>query len=271
MRLIWYDLRFGIVLLSFCLAGPTGSQSTRVYHGPIVLANEPLDPNRAALELPAAAAHRELHSGCWLPFLVLRMLGMVICPAFPGDADGSERATVADLIAAISIPLRRSLGWISNSRYKAPWPLAWFEAHLARAWVSANPMHSLYVEAWAKAHPDVVAQVRRENPRTRRPAVNELAVAFFEHFSKNHSGMFPRSVAHYGPGLTPQAKIAPLTDLSDMQSMFFDLWRRERSDAGQWYSPAPDLRPWVRSVNHAAVTKGRAEWANVTGAAKRSA
>jgi potassium-transporting ATPase KdpC subunit len=109
----------------------------------------------------------------------------------------------------------------------------WADVHnsLAQAWVSADPTHGAYIDAWAKAHPDVVAQFVKDNPGTPKPAASDLAVVFFEHFSKDHPGTFPSSVTHPGVDGKDVTEIAPVKEGSDIQSIFFDMWRQDHPDA----------------------------------------
>jgi potassium-transporting ATPase KdpC subunit len=109
----------------------------------------------------------------------------------------------------------------------------WADAHngLAQAWVTGDPTHAAYVDAWSKANPDVVAQFVKNNPGTPKPAASDLAVVFFEHFSKDHPGRFPSPVAHKGPDGKDVTEIAPVKEGSDIQSIFFDTWRQDHADA----------------------------------------
>jgi K+-transporting ATPase ATPase C chain len=109
----------------------------------------------------------------------------------------------------------------------------WADAHngLAQAWVTGDPTHAAYVDAWSKANPDIVAQFVKDNPGTPKPAASDLAVVFFEHFSKDHPGMFPSSVTRKGPDGKDVTEIAPVKEGSDIQSIFFDTWRQDHPDA----------------------------------------
>jgi K+-transporting ATPase ATPase C chain len=109
----------------------------------------------------------------------------------------------------------------------------WAEAHngLAQAWVTGDPTHAAYVDAWSKTNPDIVAQFVKDNPGTPKPAASDLAVVFFEHFSKDHPGLFPSSVTHKGPDGKDVTEIAPVKEGSDIQSIFFDTWRQDHPDA----------------------------------------
>ncbi len=109
----------------------------------------------------------------------------------------------------------------------------WAEAHnsLAQAWVTADPTHAAYVDGWSKAHPDIVADFVKANPGTSQPKAGDLAVVFFEHFSKDHPGMFPSAVIHKDTKGSDVTAIEPVKDGSDIQSTFFLMWREEHPDA----------------------------------------
>jgi potassium-transporting ATPase KdpC subunit len=102
---------------------------------------------------------------------------------------------------------------------------------VVQAWVNADPTHGQYVDAWSKAHPDLVAKWVKDNPSTPQPKAADLAVLFFEHFSQDHPGMFPSAVTQTGADGKPKTTIQPVKDGSDIQSTFFDMWRQEHPDA----------------------------------------
>ena len=110
--------------------------------------------------------------------------------------------------------------------------LQWADAHnsLAQAWVAADPTHAAYVDDWAKANPDAVAEFVKANPAIPQPKAADLAVVFFEHFSKDHPGMFPSTVTNKGPDGKDVTAIEPVKEGSDVQSTFFLMWREEHSD-----------------------------------------
>lgn len=105
----------------------------------------------------------------------------------------------------------------------------WADAHnsLAQAWVASDPTHSAYVDAWSKVHPDIVAQFVKDNPATPQPKAADLAVVFFEHFSKDHPGTFPSAVTHPGANGKSVTDIEPVKQGSDIQSIFFDTWLQD--------------------------------------------
>jgi K+-transporting ATPase ATPase C chain len=109
----------------------------------------------------------------------------------------------------------------------------WADAHnsIASAWVGADPTHGPYVDDWAKKHPDVVAQFVKDNPSTPQPKAADLAIVFFENFSKENPGKFPSAVQHTGKDGKSVTVTEPVNQGSDIQSIFFDMWRQEHADA----------------------------------------
>jgi K+-transporting ATPase ATPase C chain len=109
----------------------------------------------------------------------------------------------------------------------------WADMHnsLAQAWVSADPKNAAYIDAWSKAHPDIIAQFVKDNPGTPKPAASDLAVAFFEHYSKDHPGTFPSAVTKKGPDGKDVTELEPVNTGSDVQTIFFDMWRQKHPDA----------------------------------------
>jgi len=109
----------------------------------------------------------------------------------------------------------------------------WADAHngLAQAWVTGDPTHGQFVDAWAKKYPDVVAQWVKENPGTPQPKAPDLAVVFFETFSKENPGQFPSAVTHPAADGKTVTEIQPVKEGTDIQSIFFDMWRQEHADA----------------------------------------
>jgi K+-transporting ATPase ATPase C chain len=104
----------------------------------------------------------------------------------------------------------------------------WADLHnaLAQAWVGADPKNAAYVDEWAKGHPALVAQFVKDNPATPQPKAADLAVVFFKDFAGAHPGQFPSTVTSNG-----QARIEPVKEGSDIQSIFFDMWRQDHAEA----------------------------------------
>jgi potassium-transporting ATPase KdpC subunit len=108
----------------------------------------------------------------------------------------------------------------------------WADLHngVATAWVTGDPSHAAYVDAWAKSHAGVVSQWVKNNPGTPQPKAADLAVVFFENFSKDNPGRFPSAVTESKNGKSVTS-IEPVKEGSDIQSNFFDMWRQEHADA----------------------------------------
>ena len=109
----------------------------------------------------------------------------------------------------------------------------WADNHneLAQGWVSADPTHASYITDWQKTHKDVVADWIKQNPATPNPQPSDLAVIFFETFSKENPGKFPSSVTTQLPNGKSATDIEPVASGSDIQSIFFDMWRQDHPDA----------------------------------------
>ncbi|MGO8705804.1 MAG: potassium-transporting ATPase subunit C [Candidatus Brocadiia bacterium] len=130
--------------------------------------------------------------------------------------------------------------WFQKDQYQdGPNIVAqWADAHngLAQAWVGTtfdakNPTpQQQYVLDWEKTHAAVVAKFRQDNPAITEPAPSDLAVLFFEAFSKENPGRFLSAVTANGPDGKPVTKIQVVMDGADVQSNFFDLWRQEHPD-----------------------------------------
>ena len=124
--------------------------------------------------------------------------------------------------------------WFQADRYGGmPGIVAqWADTHnsLAQAWVTGDPAHKAYVDEWAKANPDVVAEFVKANPDTPMPQATDLAVVFFKDFSKNHPGMFLAAVTQKGPDGKAVTEIQPVKEGSDIQANFFLMWLEEHPD-----------------------------------------
>jgi K+-transporting ATPase ATPase C chain len=124
--------------------------------------------------------------------------------------------------------------WFQQDQYMGqPHVVAqWADAHngLAQSWVSADPSHAQYITDWEKAHKEVVSDWIKQNPGTPQPQPSDLAVVFFETFSKENPGRFLSAVTHQIGGKAVTA-IEPVKDGTDIQSTFFDMWRQEHPDA----------------------------------------
>jgi K+-transporting ATPase ATPase C chain len=125
--------------------------------------------------------------------------------------------------------------WFQKDKFQgAPAIVAqWADAHngMAQGWVKTDANHLQAVGDWGTAHPDIVKQFIKDNPTVQTPQPADLAVVFFEHYSKDHPGQFPSIVAQTGTdGKTTSVAIQPVKEGSDIQSNFFDMWLQDHSD-----------------------------------------
>jgi K+-transporting ATPase ATPase C chain len=125
--------------------------------------------------------------------------------------------------------------WFQKDQYQGQPHLVaqWADNHneLAQGWVSADPTHAQAVTDWSKSHKSTVHDWIKQNPGTPQPQPADLAVLFFENFSKNNPGKFPSGVTKQLPGGKTQTDIEPVASGSDVQSIFFDMWRQDHPDA----------------------------------------
>lgn len=125
--------------------------------------------------------------------------------------------------------------WFQQDQYQGqPGIVAqWAGAHptLAANWAKADPMNGEYVKAWQNDHPDEVAQWKKDNPDNSEPKPEDLAVVFFTSFSKSFPGTFPSAIESVAEDAKTGKKIEPVKQGSDIQSIFFDMWRQEHADA----------------------------------------
>ena len=71
----------------------------------------------------------------------------------------------------------------------------------------------------------------KANPAIPQPKAANLAVVFFENFSKENPGRFPSAVTRMRADGKTATAIEPVKDGSDIQSIFFDMWRQDHPDA----------------------------------------
>ena len=109
----------------------------------------------------------------------------------------------------------------------------WADLHnaLAQAWVGADPRNGGYVDDWSRQHPAIVARFVKDNPATPQPKAADLAVVFFKEFSASHPGRFPSAVARPGADGKPVTALEPVKEGTDIQAIFFDMWRQEHAGA----------------------------------------
>lgn len=178
-------------------------------------------PSAAAYDASASASSALAASNYALRDRVARMLGPIVKYQSGPRAGG---------LVALDIE-----AWFAQDHYQgSPHLVAqWADNHneLAQAWVNADPSHAQYVNAWVQSHPDLVADWKKQNPGTPQPQAADLAVVFFENFSKDNPGKFPSTVTKPGPSGKVETIIEPVASGADIQSIFFDMWRQDHPAA----------------------------------------
>jgi K+-transporting ATPase ATPase C chain len=118
----------------------------------------------------------------------------------------------------------------------------WAAAHssIAAGWAKTDqhPLEAAYVMTWMNDHPMELAQWKKDNPAKAEPKAEDLAVAFFTGFSKEHPGALPVAVESADADGKTGKRIAPAKQSSDIQAIFFDMWRQEHADADLELVPA---------------------------------
>ena len=110
----------------------------------------------------------------------------------------------------------------------------WADAHnaVAQAWVAADPTHDKYIQDWGKTYTKKkFSSSSRTILPTPEPKSADLAMVFFESFSKENPGKFPSAVQHQTKDGKTETVIEPVKEGSDIQSNFFDMWRQDHADA----------------------------------------
>jgi K+-transporting ATPase ATPase C chain len=110
----------------------------------------------------------------------------------------------------------------------------WAELYpsVAVVWVKGN---AAYVESWQNAHPDEVAQFKKDHPEIAELKPEDMTIEFFKAYSQEHPNTWPvLAVAEGETEKTPQS----VTEGSDIQAYFFDMWLQEHADADLEEVPA---------------------------------
>ena len=155
--------------------------------------------------------------------------------------------TLRDRVARVIGPVATYADGPTKGKNVAPDVEAWFKAdkaggnpHIVGQWADA---HNSLAQGWVTGEPTtgpmstpgrkVMTPTSRIGSRPIRQRLTEaadLAVAFFKSFSNEHPGMFPSSATKTGADGKPVTDIEPVSEGSDIQSMFFDMWRADHPD-----------------------------------------
>src|ERR1700745_515884 len=122
-------------------------------------------PSAASDDASASASSSLAASNYTLRYRVASMLGPIV---------KYKSGTKAGQLVAPDIE-----AWFQQDKFQGnPHIVAqWADLHnaVAQAWVNADPTHAQYVDAWSKAHPDLVAKWIKDNPSTPQPKAPESA------------------------------------------------------------------------------------------------
>jgi K+-transporting ATPase ATPase C chain len=96
---------------------------------------------------------------------------------------------------------------------------------LASNWVKQDAAAGDYVKQWAEHHPEVLEEWKNANPdASSEPKPEDLATQFFASFAKVNPGKWPILEDVKTPEGKTEKKVKLVTEGSDLQSTFFDLW-----------------------------------------------
>lgn len=115
----------------------------------------------------------------------------------------------------------------------------WAKLHpvIAANWVRSDSLNADYVAAWQKGHSTDVAAWLKDHPSVSEPRPEDLAIPFFISYATAHPGTFPGIVEVTSNGKS-EKHIEPLKTGTDIQGIFFDLWRQDHPDADLALVPA---------------------------------
>lgn len=124
--------------------------------------------------------------------------------------------------------------WFQKDQYQGNAGIVaqWAAMHstLATNWVKADALNAAYVTEWQHSHPDEMAQWKKDNPDNAEPKPEDLAVVFFTSFSKSNPGTFPGAVESATKEGKTEKTIQPVKQGTDIQGIFFDMWRQDHPD-----------------------------------------
>jgi K+-transporting ATPase ATPase C chain len=104
-------------------------------------------------------------------------------------------------------------------------------ANLAQDWVKAEEAAKDFVKNWFVNHPADLASWRAENQDNQEPQPEDLAVAFFQSFAREHPGTWLTVAETKERDGKPLKRVRLVhkhdKDSADIASVFFDAWRQQ--------------------------------------------
>lgn len=135
--------------------------------------------------------------------------------------------------------------WFQSKKYKGDdgkeigIVAKWANDHntVAQNWAK-DSTNGKFITAWAQGHPKQVEEWKNKNPDVAQPRPEDLAITFFESFSTAFPHTFPSLVDHKLPNGKTEKRMEQVKQGTDIQSIFFDLWRQDHADVDLVKVPA---------------------------------
>lgn len=133
---------------------------------------------------------------------------------------GAEPRTPQEDIAAwFAAKPDRAADWAGEYAFNAT---AWAKTDFAN---DKYGLQGEYVLAWAKDHPEVIAEWKTANPsKADEPRPEDLVANFFTSFAKAHPGMWPAVIEAKQVDGSLAKRIEPAAPDSSVPALFFDMW-----------------------------------------------
>jgi len=136
--------------------------------------------------------------------------------AGPGPEARTPQQDIETWFAAVP---DRAAAWAADSSIA---PANWAKTDLAG---DKYGLQGEYILAWAKAHPQLVAEWKKANPdRTDDRKPEDLVTPFFASFAKAHPAQWPGVVGTKPSDGGPTKRIEPVSSDPAIHANFFDLW-----------------------------------------------
>lgn len=123
--------------------------------------------------------------------------------------------------------------WFAQDKFagKSGIVAQWVKSYpsIAQEWVNSDPANSVYIAQWAKEHPELVAKYTNKI-QIFVPTIDDLTGLFFNSYSKQYPGKFPRILSTQSADGNIVVTMQPIATGAEIQATFFDMWRQEHKD-----------------------------------------